>query len=359
MTALALAAAGALVWRGSLIVRVEPGPPGGSLPFRFLHENLTNPSLARLREREGLEAVVAPAGDRLGQAVRLAHWAHSQFSLGEPRDYPPWDANVILDWIRSGRTAGFCGQYSQVYAQACLALGWRPRYVEIGPATNPIEHFSTEVWIDPLAKWVHVDATHDVRFEAEGVPLSSLEVHRALVEGGLERVVVRRGIEGAAVEGEERGRLLEFFYYVRFGFKMDHLSDPTPEFDRKKHFVDWNDAKTVPWEASAVEAPEAAPHMKTAGFDVEDPAVFDFPLDRVFVEGSGDRFRSVATIRLTNEIPDFARYRWRIAGGAWREVAGDEVEVEVGDEEVSLEFVGVNERGVEGVPTSVSLRWWP
>lgn len=359
MAALATIAAAAFAWRGSLVVRFDRDLAIRPLPFRFLHEDLAHPSLERLRRQEGLEAVVAGAADRLDAAVRLSHWTHRQIGFGIPGEYPPWEANTILEWIRSGRTAGFCGQYAQVYAQACLSLGWRPRYVEIGPATNPIEHFSTEVWIDPLAKWVHLDPTHDVRFELEGRPLSSLEIHQALVGGAADRVVVRRGPAGAAVEGDERRRLLDFFYYVRFGFKMDHLSHPTPEFDRKLHWVDWNDEHTVPWESSAVPAPEAAPHMKTAGLDVDDPAIFDFPLGRVFVEAEGDRFRGRAAIRLTNDVPGFARYRWRRAGAEWADLEGDELEVEVGEGGVELEFVGVNERGVEGVPTRVELRWWP
>jgi hypothetical protein len=148
-----------------------------------------HPRLAELAARENLISVVQGARNEFEVILRLKEWTAKQFPHGTPSPYPPWDAIIILDWIRSGITGGFCAQYSQVFLQALASLGLQGRYVEIGLDSNPYAHYVMEVWSNQFNKWVVMDVDYNMHFERGGIPLSALEVHQALIRSELSDVV--------------------------------------------------------------------------------------------------------------------------------------------------------------------------
>ena len=349
---------GALLFRQSLRVKSWNNDRLQSPPYVFHHESLQHPRLRDLREREALDAVVSAGKTQLEKLRRLCHWTRAQWEPGTPEPYPPWDALVVLDWIRSKKTGGFCSQYAQVFAQACLSFGWQPRYVEIGPADNPVAHYTTEVWMDSLAKWVLLDPLNDVWFEREGVPLSGLEIHRALVTGEQETLRVRQGPDGNEIRGEERTRLIDLFYHLRLHVRMDHLTRPDGPFERED-MIDWIDDDSLLWDQSKVESSENVPHLAMAPRGVRDPREFNFDLNRIFVECLPDRFSGTVVLRLHHNMPDFDHFRIRIDDRPWNELRRAETEISPGSGVVRVEVLPVNVRGVEGVKTELELSWWP
>ncbi len=228
------------------------GTAAPGLPFRY--ESPWLPRLNELGLRERLDEVVGGRSREFERILRLKDWVAAQFPTTVPDPYPPWDALVVLDWIRGGLTGGFCAQYAQIFLQSLAYLGIPARYVEIGTAENPYGHFLTEVWSSEYDKWVLMDPNYNVHFERDGIPLSALEIHDALLAGAAGTVspVLGPTREGLPDPYAWPLHMVELFYYLRFDLKADHLTDPATPFDRWNDMVEWQDPRTVPWELSPV-----------------------------------------------------------------------------------------------------------
>lgn len=158
------------------ILEFENQPIGRSR-FQFFWESYDHPLLAELRRREKLDDLLAGSTTEFEQFTRLLDWTHRQWPPGQPDPYPPWNALEILDWIRSGRTQGFCAQYAQVMVQSLLAFGHQARYVSLA------NHEVLEAWSNEHGKWVALDPNDGVYYTDGKSPLNCYELYLALMEG--------------------------------------------------------------------------------------------------------------------------------------------------------------------------------
>lgn len=151
-----------------------------------------HPRLRRLRQREGLDAVVAPAKTQFEKIVLLRRWARRQWEAGPtPFYYPAWDALEILDLARNHHNRAFCAQYAVLFLQTCRSMGLHARYLDLG-------HFIASVWSDEHNRWVVMDPTNDLHYERKGMPMGDLDLIRAARDGAV------RGIEVVGPEGERK-----------------------------------------------------------------------------------------------------------------------------------------------------------
>jgi hypothetical protein len=326
------------------------------LPVRY--EAFDTPRLRELRVRENLNSVVAGGRGEFERILLLKDWVAAQFPHGNPNPYPPWDAITVLDWIRSGKTGGFCGQYSQVLLQSLASLGLTARYVELGGSWNPYVHFVIEVWSNQFDKWVVLDADYNVHFERGGIPLSALEVHDALVESRLSDVET---IKGTAQDGEYDAyewplKLAEVFYYVRLHLKADHLSSPDePPFDRYNDMVEWLNPLTLPWEFNP--GPSSYVIERLTNLQSGDRADFSEKLNQVLVTVNTAPNGGI-TLRFANNVFDFDHYQLRIrepdsVDGKWFDYDAAMFRWPPTWERRIVEVRGVNTRGVPGPASRV------
>lgn len=276
-------------------------------PVRFEDAKLQR--LAELRQQEHLDRLVDPSRSQFENILAVKDWVAEQWPHSTPDPYPPWDAITILDWIRSGKTGGFCGQYSQVMLQALTSLGFRARYMEIGTVDNPWAHFVVEVWSNDFDKWVMLDADFNVHFMRRGVPQSALDLHQALVEGTTQQI---DAVLGSARTGHDDPhiypeRTIEFYYYLRLLLNANQLTAPDePAIDRYNDAVEWSDAKTVSWDQSTV----ASIYDKTrlTNLTVSDAGQFTAKLNqtRVTVESVAD---GAANLFFETTLPDSLCYQ--------------------------------------------------
>ena len=150
--------------------------PSGAI---FISEDPSSPRLRAFFEHEHLDKVVSPHKTDLERILALARWTSTQFPATTPLpNYPPWDGQIILDWIRRGKTGGFCAQYAFVFGEACLSAGYIPRYLDLASPENPGGHFTTEVYVPSLKKWMVFEAEWGFYYvDAHGNPLSALDLH--------------------------------------------------------------------------------------------------------------------------------------------------------------------------------------
>jgi len=200
---------------------VDPSCVRPTPRFRFTFD--TPGTLARLRQEERLDALVAGAPDDLTRCARLMRWTRAQWEPGRPDPYPPLDARIILRDIRRGFTGGFCAQYSYVLAQAMQSLGLPARYVSLAG------HEVIEAWLREPARWVCFDPLYDTWYaDGSGRPLSAYEVHRRVLAD--QPVVPSSSRLVDAMEARRRA-----FARVSFWLKNDHVGSPVNFGDLERY----------------------------------------------------------------------------------------------------------------------------
>jgi len=345
-----------------LVARVQQGPslpPGDAgLPVRY--ERFDAARIELLAAREGLAAVVAGSATEFETVLRIKEWVATQFPHTDPDPYPPWDALVILDAIRAGLTGGFCAQYSQVMLQALAALGFPARYVEVGLADNPYAHFPIEYWSNQFDKWVVLDADFNLHFQQNGVPLSALEVHDALVAGTHASVTVVQGAyrAGHPSPADWPLRTKEFYYYLRYHLKANHVSVPNEDpFDRWNDMIEWTDSRTTPWQVSTV--PSQFSKVQITARSTDDAGVANAPLNRLWVTPRVTTGTEVL-LDLAHDMPQIAGAEYRVVDasgqpGPWRSHGAPLLVWQVSPDDRVIEVRGVNLRGIVGPATTVAL----
>lgn len=339
------------------VVVLRNGDMTSGLAIR--HEASDNPRLAQFVEREQLQSVVAGARDEFDLVLRLREWTASQFPLGSPNPYPPWDAIDILDWIRGGITGGFCAQYAQILLQALAAFGLQARYIEAGLIDNPYAHYLLEVWSNQHDKWVLIDPDYNMHFERGGVPMGALEVHLALVSGELSEVRSVLGTRRAGHSDPARWPLgmAELYKYLRVHLKADHLSRPNENpFDRYNDMVEFLGPDSMPWESSTVPSPY--PKERLTNQRTSDATVFDGKLNQTLVAATIVSTTDVV-LTMQHNLVEFSHFEQRplqdgMAVGNWSRTATDRIVWRPTPKASQLEVRGVNRRGVGGPPALIA-----
>lgn len=152
------------------------------IPFRY--EPFDRPELRALREKYGLDEVVAGAKTEWELIRRLSAWSATRWEKGHLKEiYPAWNALEILKPHSDGTPiGGFCQQYNLVFLQACESFGLVGRIVSIGPGGVGEKirsgHETAEIWSNEFEKWVHIDGNTAWYFVDAGKqePLSLLEL---------------------------------------------------------------------------------------------------------------------------------------------------------------------------------------
>lgn len=332
--------------------------PRGAVPVRF--QPFDEPELERLAAAEHLRALVAGTPRQFDQIRRVQDWVNAQWPDGTPNPYPPWHAVTVLDWIRSGKTGGFCAQYAQVFLQSLAALGFTARYVEIGSRDNPYAHYLTEVWSNDFDKWVLMDADYNLHFERSGIPLSALEIHDALVSSTLADVLPVSGPArpGHATPSTWPLHTAELYYYVRYHLNANHLTRPhDPPFDRFNDMIEFEDARVPAWEVSPVAS--TFPKVRLTRRRVSDRGVVAAKLNQVRL-GMRSAAADSVTLEMHDNVLQRDAYEYRMtalgaAPEAWQSTRVSTFTLRLPDSGGLVEVRGVNIRGVAGPSSTLAI----
>jgi hypothetical protein len=145
----------------------------------FKFDAADNPKLKDLREKNGLDQVVAAGKDEFDRQVLLLDWVNRRFKkFGRPSASPK-GAIEILKSIDEGHTF-FCAHYGTVLVSAAASLGWVDRSLALrrpdSRGSGSTEHTITEIWSNQYRKWVMFDPTFGMYVEKDGLPLTAFEI---------------------------------------------------------------------------------------------------------------------------------------------------------------------------------------
>lgn len=147
----------------------------------FSFDAFENAKLKELRERQGLDRVVAAGKDEFDRQVLLLDWARRRLpKFGRPTSTAR-GALEILKAADEGHTF-FCAHYGDVLVSSAASLGWVDRAIALRRpdklGRGATEHTITEIWSNQHRKWVMFDPTFALYVEKQGVPLNAFEIRQ-------------------------------------------------------------------------------------------------------------------------------------------------------------------------------------
>jgi len=173
-----------------VVLPVENPHYRGNELFRAF-ENYYSPRVRELRNRYGLDAVVAGETHEWKRILLLRHWIKSSIAIdNENPTKTRGDTFAILDAaLRGGKF--HCAHFSIVQHAVLNSFGYVTRRLGCGPGLKDDggHHGVNEVWVNKFSKWVLIDAKYDVHFEKNKVPLSALEIRDEVWRYGAQSVV--------------------------------------------------------------------------------------------------------------------------------------------------------------------------
>lgn len=320
-------------------------PARNRYPFR--HESTGQAQLGELRERHDFAERMGELQTELERMACLRDWVKAQFATGTPSPYPPWNALVVLAWINSGWTAGFCAQYCQVFVQAALALGWSPRYVGVFDQAAGRGHVTVEIWSNQFNKWILMDPTYNVHFERRGVPLNALELHAAWLENATQSIDIAGGrhhFENDPYDEAKRDELFAYFSHFNIYLRNDHLSVPLTADEeraetqgRQVYSLNYIDQDTPP-------------QKRFGAYQSSRVDDFYWPLNQVYVRVAGFS-KDDLHLKLRHNMPNFSHYRVTVNGQS-RSVPGSSLTVDLAQGTTRIDVAAMNVLAVCG-PASV------
>jgi hypothetical protein len=118
--------------------------------------------------------------------VALTIWVKKQWIHGKEMDkwLDPDRRKNAVEILKKAHLGGRfnCLYYSTVLSTCGIALGYRTRRVCIDG------HVVSEFWSKESKKWIMLDSDANIHFELQGVPMSSYELHQAVLNKKISEV---------------------------------------------------------------------------------------------------------------------------------------------------------------------------
>lgn len=303
--------------------------------YHFIYEHWKEERLFELAKNEDFTALKGE--NQWDYFLKLCHWVHSQWKHSVPDPYPLCNAVDILRDIRSGKTGGFCGQYSYVLADVLKSMGYfAVRYVELWRSGGE-SHFVVEAWCDQYEKWVVLDADHDIYYEdvKTGAPLNAFEIRQSLFG---ERSVLARSAEPPhPSQGKKKVKLYANFAVSLRSDLMRHTRPLTVQ-DRFQMFLFFKDRHTNEY---FMGPGQKIPYVLITG-RIED-LYFDCHCVRVEYEVAGDKKKVRLKLFTDQSMPNFMGFALSPDGGRnWNFINGNQFDIRKSEKVSHLLVAPVN-----------------
>lgn len=201
------------------------------------------------RKQERLDVIIKDAKTQLEKIILLNDWAHHQICLaywGTPIVPFLLDVFTQLDYLRRGKSKGWCGSYVAIFVQACLSVGIPARSICLLQRLNPRKdmHNVADAWDSELKKWILVDPSYNIHFMRNRIPLSVLEIHNAVIENKTESIKISIPHLNDYLTSKFKEDILRYFQHFMIGVRNNFLSNPIPLSDLSRDYVLWKDGES-------------------------------------------------------------------------------------------------------------------
>jgi len=304
--------------------------------YEFTYEGRT-PRIRYLADKYKLAAVPPADGTDLVKTDAIRFWCSHQWNKGwDDGKYeycPPWDALILLDMKPPDLCLGMCTHYSTVYVQSSTALGYISKHVILDG------HLVAETYLNDLGQWAIQDTGPGpgptgfpigVHYEANGIPLNALEMHRLLLASGTALAIPEKA-EGEPAVTVATGTHLspsaspyreKLNLYSCFGIPLrnNHLSVPEPA--EEEHGFGYFHYNGYLWWADNPDNPlQTVSHFSLLS---NRPADFYPKVNQTWIDLE-QKEKRVLAVALSNHMPNFSQYEARVDNGEWKKSEGASV----------------------------------
>ena len=321
---------------------------------RGVYERPDNLKLQHLRKQEGFDKMVSGVKNEFDQQVLILDWSQRRLpKFGSPTTR----AEAPLDIVKAadeGHTF-FCNHYTCIFVGAAASMGWVCRTLALHVGNNPTikgapEHSAAEIWSNYYRKWIYFDPLFGMYIERDGIPLTAWEARQEWFYGDRDKLSFVLGKDRRIYKhtdmpvplSEHPGfgtlKLGPVDKLALMGYVPGNNVINNGGLNYGEMFICTDSlASKIKW------------HIRIRP---ENPAVEPyFPVNQAEL-----KFNPVPDgleVRLRTNTPNFAKYRYRLNEGKWKD--GEPGLWKLSKGKNTLEVRTVNSFGLEGVPSRVVL----
>lgn len=306
---------------------------------KFQYEDLTAPQLKFLREKYDLDKLtVGPT--EMDRFIILRNWIKNTIQRGRPKDID-YNFNAIDILARAGKgETFFCSEYSTVFVQCALSLGFQARYVGLFKG-----HAVAEVWSNQFAKWIVMDVDNNLHYEMDGEPLSALELHRAFEDDRLDGIHAVCGPGHVAISDEKKKGLISYYHEFFVRMRNDWFSHKYPHWHHKGNSImnslEWQDGFT-------------GDNMLVSQTTGDEKRLY-FPIDTVSLRMTSGSSQDTPMVIFDTFTPSFSHFLVGIDAGRTEEHKSSFYKWHLHKGVNQLKIRAVNLLGVEGPESYIKL----
>jgi len=231
--------------------------------WRLDRVNLSIPFTFESPDAEGLDWVkkkifpeVEDYKNDFDLAIKLMSYIHNKTEYSASDQTYETYFDLIKNVLKGGKF--WCGSMSKSMMTASLSLGRNARLIhfQTAPDGDPdyLGHYAVEIWLPELKKWVLFDPTINIYYLYQKQVASTLEVHRACINGKARDVkVVKEGKLYSLETFNDKTflpgvTLKNYFKHFQVIFRNDFLENGgivrTANAETTNYYVNWVDEKT-------------------------------------------------------------------------------------------------------------------
>lgn len=199
--------------------------------FKFSYQPVADIALICLKDKFELSKLLFLTANDFEQLILISDWVHRQWEHGtsgadifNPGEF---NADIILSHARKGAKF-WCHVYSMTFIQIAASLGYQARLVALtkdGYESSDM-HAVAEVWSCFYRKWITIDTDFNIWYSLGDIPLSTLEIHNAVISGKLDSISINKGEARPAIEFEDRiPTLFSYYHYFYIDMRNDWLTN--------------------------------------------------------------------------------------------------------------------------------------
>jgi hypothetical protein len=314
--------------------------------YRFGYQTVSDPLIRQMAKKYNLYDVISDKKDDFEQILAIANWVQSRWIHGTSGQFDAdrFDADVILEQAKNGARF-WCHVYCMTFIQLAASMGVSGRLVGLSKDGYARDHAVAEVWSNFHQKWIMIDVDFNIWYTREGIPLSVLEIHNALMDGRADLLRIERGQNRPIPEYESRiASLIGYYRYFDVDLRNDWLTNhyfPGHPARSDEATLWWQDGRLPP-----------VLHFKTP---TSNPNDLYWDVNRVHLSFSPSSSPEKITVYMDTMTPNFDNFAIVVDASKLHKVVSCEFEWELHEGVNSVEAWPVNSIGQKGISSRIVI----
>lgn len=332
--------------------------------YHYSYQPWAEPKLAELRDRFGLDEVVAGSDTEFDKMIQIRNAGRSRWRRS---DWQPrlmnFDSVAFYDrdhrnteGLENDKSVNYtpCSFFPPQFVQLMLSMGYMARYVSVSHESVEF-HGMTEVWSNQHRKWVSMDADLNLYYARNGTPMNLLEVHNLRYDDDpLSFEMVRDAQDSGDDEWKKPLLGKDFFVSYHTYFRTELRNDWFTNYYFRGH-PRRSEQATLYFEDPRLDPPRPWSAVSPVTSNIDD---FYWTLNQTEIHAkrrSHQLSPGVLALLFRTVTPNFDAFEVIIDDAAPVITTSPELDWPLHEGENTLSVRTINEAGVPGIPSKAVL----